>query len=235
MSPFFITLLRVVGVLAILFLIVVILLPVFFRAREGEGHPDCASNMKILGLGLVQYQQDNDERMPNTENGSADSSWRAVISPYLKDPKRFHCPDRDSGDRLTNPTGADGYAPNYAANDDTQGALAGPGARPVAIADVPEPKNLIVLMETAFNSDPGYNIDNAAQFGPSTRKFWAGHQGLSNYLLFDGHVKAMAPLSTCQIFRPDTVAVNYWYRDDKLPLSANGMAVLQDAQRRFAP
>ena len=233
MSPKAVIFYRVLGVLALLFIIAAVLFPVFAKGKVHNWHWSCASNEKQLGLALIQYVQDNDEMMPNTENGSAGNTWRAAIYPYAKSPGLFQCPDHDSDDHVTNPPSADGYAPNYAANDNALGAFARPGAKPVAVADVPQPKKLIVLMETAYNPDPGYDIDDATQFGPSTRKFWAGHNGQSLYLFFDGHVKPMTPTDTYQTFRPDKVAVNYWYRDNKRPLSANGVAVLQDAETRF--
>ena len=38
-----------------------ILFPVFAKLREKARQPICASNEKQLGLGLMQYLQDNDE------------------------------------------------------------------------------------------------------------------------------------------------------------------------------
>ena len=41
-----------------------ILFPVFARARENARRASCQSNLKQLGLGFIQYEQDYDERFP---------------------------------------------------------------------------------------------------------------------------------------------------------------------------
>jgi hypothetical protein len=42
----------------------VILFPVFAKVREKARQTSCASNLKQIGLAIVQYSQDYDELMP---------------------------------------------------------------------------------------------------------------------------------------------------------------------------
>jgi type II secretory pathway pseudopilin PulG len=51
-------------VIAIIGLLAAILFPVFSRIRENARRSSCQSNMKQLGLGIMQYVQDFDERFP---------------------------------------------------------------------------------------------------------------------------------------------------------------------------
>lgn len=245
MPRFVNALLKIAGVLAVLFIIAAVLFPLFAKPRGGDlrSIATCASNMKHLGLGLIQYQEDYDERMPNISDKNG-QTWRSAIYPYVKDTFYYQCPDRDQTDHDANPIGTDGYPQSYAMNysgnygatepDKGRGAFAGPGSEPVALADIRHPEELIALVETAYNSAPEYNIDNAAKFSPASRHLWAGHHGTGCYLLMDGHVKYLRPLTTYQVHNGKVVQ-NLWYRDGTQPFSANGVAVLQDAQRRFAP
>jgi prepilin-type N-terminal cleavage/methylation domain-containing protein len=58
------TLIELLVVIAIIALLAAILFPVFARARENARRASCQSNMKQIGLGILQYAQDNDERLP---------------------------------------------------------------------------------------------------------------------------------------------------------------------------
>ncbi len=58
------TLIELLVVIAIIAILAAILFPVFASARENARKSACLSNMKQVGLGVMQYVQDYDERMP---------------------------------------------------------------------------------------------------------------------------------------------------------------------------
>lgn len=62
------TLIELLVVIAIIAILAAILFPVFARARENARRSSCASNMKQLGLGFAQYNQDYDSRYPGAGN-----------------------------------------------------------------------------------------------------------------------------------------------------------------------
>jgi prepilin-type processing-associated H-X9-DG protein len=98
---------------------------VFAQAREKARQATCLSNLKQLALGVLMYQQDNDEYYPVGENTTSDSAnaaandfsnWQVTILPYLKSFGVYGCPD-DSGAGQPSPVSAgQGTLASYAAN-----------------------------------------------------------------------------------------------------------------------
>lgn len=215
---------EVLGVLAIIFVVVAILFPVFAKARYHDGHGSCHSNQQQIGLALLQYTQEYDGLMPNISDApGGKDTWRAATYEYIKSYISYRCPDDDA------PAGPDGYAPSYAANysgnynggplDKGNGAFAGPGSHPLSLSKFPEPRSLILLCEVQHSTAPEFNIDDPARFGPSKHILAPRHSDGSNYLLADGHSKWFRPLASAP----------FWYRDGHRPLSANADAVLHNA------
>ena len=97
------TLIELLVVIAIIAILAAILFPVFARAREQARRASCASNFKQIGLGMMQYTQDYDERYPPFSlgagnvgfqgyNGADGARWADEIFPYVKSSQIFDCP-----------------------------------------------------------------------------------------------------------------------------------------------
>jgi prepilin-type N-terminal cleavage/methylation domain-containing protein/prepilin-type processing-associated H-X9-DG protein len=86
------TLIELLVVIAIITILPALLFPVFASAREKARQTTCSSNMKQIGLGIMQYVQDFDSEWPiGTEANGV--NWRQVIQPYMKSPPVEVCPD----------------------------------------------------------------------------------------------------------------------------------------------
>ena len=103
------TLIELLVVIAIIAILAAILFPVFAKVREKARQTSCASNMKQLGLGFMQYVEDNNEVFPNSINYG--SGWAGHIYPYVTSTGVFACPD-DSDPRTG--TGGNGQPFNAA-------------------------------------------------------------------------------------------------------------------------
>ncbi|MGI4792399.1 MAG: DUF1559 domain-containing protein [Janthinobacterium lividum] len=60
------TLIELLVVIAIIAILAAILFPVFQSVRENARRTTCASNLKQIGLGVIQYLQDSEETYPPT-------------------------------------------------------------------------------------------------------------------------------------------------------------------------
>lgn len=113
------TLIELLVVIAIIAILAAILFPVFARARENARRASCQSNLKQIGLGLMQYTQDYDEKLPPSSYSSGSALpnratefpgtwlWWHMIYPYVKSEQVFNCPS--TGGDWNGPYG--GYIP----------------------------------------------------------------------------------------------------------------------------
>ena len=113
-------------VITIIAILAAILFPVFARARENARRSSCSSNLKQMGIGLIQYSQDYDEFYPvarfNGDNVSsprpnASYKWMDAIQSYIKSTQVFTCPS-DVDVTIAGNT----YSPQYVPNDKLPGA-----------------------------------------------------------------------------------------------------------------
>ena len=105
------TLIELLVVIAIIAILAAILFPVFAKAREKARQASCQSNHKQMGLAVMMYAQDYDERLMTTRyidpspfwlneyaiSGSCYECALVPAYPYVKNMQLTVCPSREIG------------------------------------------------------------------------------------------------------------------------------------------
>ena len=225
------TLVELLVVIAIIGILAAILFPVFARARENARRSSCSSNLKQIGLGLMQYLQDNDSTFPVTyydltlnkflPDGSLGGYTGTAVYPYTKSTQIWICPSQPTA-----------YFPRYQieAGESTDRRMTyainwyimsrdAYVARPISEAIIPFPSEIIALGEGGgINSTTGNTVNINERWTQTyasgddctaslksnfdCRRHNGPHFDGANYLFCDGHVKWL-PLTVSAV---DTTA-----------------------------
>jgi prepilin-type N-terminal cleavage/methylation domain-containing protein/prepilin-type processing-associated H-X9-DG protein len=156
------TLIELLVVIAIIAILAAILFPVFARARENARRTSCASNLRQVGLAVMQYVQDYDSVFPvngyatgltpaeatatqpggNWSNGNI--FWPQMMFPYHKSFQAFFCPSSPAPRSTSAPLNArDGH---YGANRFVMGDTA---SNPRTQASIISATGTYMLMDSA--------------------------------------------------------------------------------------
>lgn len=185
------TLIELLVVLAVIAALSAILLPIFATQREKARRSSCQSNLKQIGLGMMQYCRDYDENFPRPALGDPRLVWQQVLQPYVKSVAIFVCPSNLSAEDspVSRAWGAQPMIPrSYGLNP----RVSYDGHK-VSISGIQSAAAKIMAAESRSDlPDFGSAWWKAEQW----QQGFASHLSTANYLFCDGHVKAMRPLST---------------------------------------
>ena len=217
------TLIELLVVVAIIGILAAILFPVFARARENARRASCMSNLKQIGLGMMQYTQDYDEHFPTclsdwnapqdqtdismpgahyiTGTGTASQqghkiSWMDLIFPYVKSVQVFACPSAKYAPADAN------YGYNFSIHNFNN---------PISIAAVTRASEVVMVMDYDSRYGTYANVANYGVWAPDDNSTWqpavVPHLGGTNFAFIDGHVKWL-PKTNAATTTPAVIATN---------------------------
>jgi len=170
------TLIELLVVIAIISILASILFPVFARARENARRASCMSNLKQMGLGIMMYTQDYDEKFPpgqitfdtaaeayNPPEGGPYSwtgsvwYWQEIIYPYVKTTAKristgtlYRCPSA--------PTTAPLFRANYGANYYLMPALSSTSQNSFSLAGLRSASEVYMVFDSGGDTLRPYQV-----------------------------------------------------------------------------
>jgi prepilin-type N-terminal cleavage/methylation domain-containing protein/prepilin-type processing-associated H-X9-DG protein len=193
------TLIELLVVIAIIAVLAAILFPVFSQAREKARQASCLSNLKQIGLAVLQYAQDYDERLPGVRNpaapGGSHPDTVAMLHPYTRSIQIWRCPSHADAS-LEGPQYFS-YGYNYyhlgRPSDDDWARNAGGG---ISMAALTRPSHTVCMAEVRPSvPSPGNLACWLQRPADPTDRDYAGrpayrHHNRCAVLYCDGHVRA---------------------------------------------
>ncbi len=219
------TLIELLVVIAIIAILAAILFPVFSRAREMARSARCKSNLKQIGMALLMYAQDYDERLvpwsyPDVQRGAwriGVYGWQELIKPYLasKTYSRtteggtivfryedlFWCPSQKEVSRMM--MGRAVSYVSYGINGNVAGFIIAPNGNaalipPPSLSQIAQPAEVMYVCDS-----PGHVVRRWNCAGDVADR----HNEFANLVFVDGHVKALRKDKICSAQPPEI----WWY------------------------
>jgi prepilin-type N-terminal cleavage/methylation domain-containing protein/prepilin-type processing-associated H-X9-DG protein len=207
------TLIELLVVIAIIAILAAILFPVFARARENARRASCQSNLKQMGLAMMQYTQDNDERFCNSYwdttnptpppggrwitlgSGNTRWYWAQILHPYHKSTEIFVCPSQGVSTWSRTP-----YISHYGINRDISPYMSATIV-PLHSAELSSPSTAFMMFDAG-----SYALDGAEARGAASPGFYMPGNGSSGVVCTSVNAALVGDCNTGRHFEGVNIA-----------------------------
>jgi prepilin-type processing-associated H-X9-DG protein len=185
--------------MAIIAILAAIMFPMFVKTRDKAKQTVCVANLYQIGKAFYMYAADHADKVPKEFDGNPQTGFDELLNPYVKTKKIWKCPkNRSKGIDSFSPP--DQTTPRHYAMVSEQTRTGYPFSRyrapseTILLAEIygkgtdnkPRAEHVILPLPdqmVTYTTPPSH---------PSQGNlYWDIHDGMSNYLMFDTHVKAM--------------------------------------------
>lgn len=198
------TLIELLVVIAIIAILASMLLPALNKARGTAKKIKCTSNLKQLGLFMMDYASDFEYLMPLRYNRNGSKAfWTQLIreeypvADYNKSTSIVYCPET----KMHAVGGVRRYyvgygSPTFGPMNDTGTpeltdiSYGGETHSPIKLASIRKASKTILFADQASTNDTLYGFYEIKNVASYTTKFNGRHGGMDNVLFSDGHVSS---------------------------------------------